>query len=345
MAVKSKGVITLADILAGRKGDGSFDSDIVELFTEENPILDDISIIEANDGTTNRTTIRTGIPEPTWTAYYSGVKPAKGTKTQVKDVAGRMKSMLEIDAQLYEDTPDKDQLLKDELYGLTEGMTQAMADCLIYGKIANEPRAFNGLYNFYKTAGADLAKYDSKDSAHYVFSGDKNPTKGKAYRSLLLMGWSPSTITTFYPKGHKSAGLQRSELRTVDTNDADGGVYQVKRQDLSWELGLSVRDYRYGGRIANIDNETLLSTNTDIDYVEMIHRLVSRVKNSQRVNRAFYMANDLWEKVQVLFYRKTMGNAVAYQDVMQRFKTPTLLGIPVRITDAMEVNEDAVTIA
>lgn len=342
MPVIGNSVLTLADIMQGRRGDGSFDHEIVELFLQENPMLDDITIIQANDGTANRTTIRTGIPEPTWINYYNGVKPAKGAKTQVKDVAGRMRAMLEIDADLYNDTPDKDQFLQDELFTLTEGMTQAMAECLIFGKIANDPRAFNGLYNFYGVAGADSNQYDSKDAAHYVFSGTNGAAKGgESFRSISLIGWSPSTITGFYPQGHKSAGIQRGALRKVDTTDADGGVYQVMRQELTWELGLSVRDYRYGGRIANIDAAKML-TQTDVDYVELIHRLVSRVKNSSRTKRAMYMSPDLWEKIQVLFYRKTQGNAIAYTDVMQRLNTPTLLGIPVRLSDALEVDEQFV---
>lgn len=342
MATIGNNVLTLADIMQGRKGDGSFDHEIVELFCQENPMLDDITIIQANDGTANRTTIRSGIPEPTWINYYSGVKPAKGAKTQVKDVAGRMRAMLEIDADLYEDTPDKDQFLQDELFALTEGMTQAMAECLIFGKIANDPRAFNGLYNFYAEAGADMTKYDSKDAAHYVFSGTNTVKGGETFRSITMVGWSPSTITGFYPQGHKSAGIQRGALRKVDAQDANGGIYQVMRQELTWEMGLSVKDFRYGGRIANVDTSTMLSSSNQTDFVELIHRMVSRVKNSARVKRAMYMSPDLWEKIQVLFYRKTQGNAIAYTDVMQRLNTPTLLGIPVRITDALEVDEQFV---
>lgn len=342
MATVGNSVLTLADIMQGRRGDGSFDHEIVELFCQENPMLDDITIIQANDGTANRTTIRSGIPEPTWINYYSGVKPTKGAKTQVKDVAGRMRAMLEIDADLYNDTPDKDQFLQDELFTLTEGMAQAMAECLIFGKIANDPRAFNGLYNFYGVAGADNNQYDSKDAAHYVFSGKNAAQGGETFRSISLIGWSPSTITGFYPQGHKSAGIQRGALRKVDTQDANGGIYQVMRQEITWDMGLSVKDYRYGGRIANIDSSTMLTNTAGVDYVELIHRLVSRVKNSARVKRAFYMSPDLWEKIQVLFYRKTQGNAIQYADIQQRANTPVLLGIPVRLSDALEVDEQFV---
>lgn len=341
MATVGNTALTLADMLKGRKGDGSFDSEIVDLVVQENPMLDDIPFVEANDGTTHRTTIRTGIPKPTWVAYYEGVQPVKGSKTQVKDTSGRMKAKIEIDADLYDNGPvtQKAQVVADELGGVAEGMNQEMAQAVIYGKLADEPRAFNGLTKFYSEAGADNTNYDTNDAAHYVFDGLKASSTNKNHlRSILLIGWSPRTITGFYPQGAKSAGLERGEFKKVDVTDAKGGTYEAYRQYLSWTMGLSVKDFRYGGRIANIESDYMLAANQP-DYIELIRRMIARVKNGGSVRRALYMSRTVWENIEVLFYRKTMGNAVKYEDIEQRKGTPTLLGIPVRLCDAMETNE------
>lgn len=341
MATKGNTVLTLADMLKGRKGDGSFDSEIVDLVVQDNPMLDDIPVVEANNGTTHLTTIRTGIPDPTWVGFYEGVQPTKGSKTQVKDVCGKMKAKLEIDADLYDNGPvsQKNEVIADELGAIAEGMNQEMAQAIIYGKLADEPRAFNGLYKFYATAGADSASYDRNDAAHYVFDGLKASSTYKSHlRSILLVGWSPRTITGFYPEGAKSGGLERGEFKKVEIDDGNGGTYEGYRQYLTWQLGLSVKDFRYGGRIANVELDHMLD-NGQPDYIELIHRLVSRVKNGGSVRRALYMSPLMWENVQTLFYRKTQGNAIRYADIEERKGVPSLLGITVRVCDAMETDE------
>lgn len=342
MATIGNTALTLADMLKGRKGDGSFDSEIVDLVVQENSMLDDIPFVEANDGTAHRTTIRTGIPEPTWVGFYEGVQPVKGSKTQVKDVAGKMKAMLEIDADLYDNSPvdGQAQIIADELGGIAEGMKAAMSQALIYGKLNDEPRAFNGLAKYYSVCGAASASFDDKDAAHYVFNGAKASAPSQSMlRSIYLVGWSPRTITGFYPQGAKSAGLDRGKFDRAWSVDADGGRLEVYRQVLSWQMGLSVRDYRYAGRIANLEADAMLNSSGQPDYIELIHRLATRVKNGGSVKRGFYMSPLVWEFVQTLFYRRTQGNAIQYADIEQRKSVPVLLGVPVRICDAMETNE------
>lgn len=113
------------------------------------------------------------------------------------------------------------------------------------------------------------------------------------------------------------------------------------RQTLSWDLGLSVKDYRYGGRLANLELDCMYAASGQPDYVELIRRLITRVKNSGMVRQCLYMEPQVWEAFQTLFYRKTQGNAVTYGDVLQH-QAPTLMGIPVRLPDALETNETLV---
>jgi len=71
-------VITLRDLSSGLKCDKTFDHEVVDLVVQQNDILDEIPFVEANDGTSDRTTIRTGLPNATWTAFYEGAQPSKG---------------------------------------------------------------------------------------------------------------------------------------------------------------------------------------------------------------------------------------------------------------------------
>jgi hypothetical protein len=61
---------------------------IVELLNQSNEVLDDAVWIESNETTSHVTTIRTGIPGPTWRKLYGFVQPQKSTTVQVRDATG-----------------------------------------------------------------------------------------------------------------------------------------------------------------------------------------------------------------------------------------------------------------
>jgi hypothetical protein len=340
MGVKGNTVLTYRDLMSGLKGDKTFDHDIVELMVEQNPMLDDIVISEANDGTSNKTTIRTGLPSTTWTQFYQGVQASKGSKQQIRNTAGSLKTKIEIDADLFNQAPDKSALLLDEVSAHSDAMMNDMADCLIYGKIASEPKKFNGLINFYDTLGG-VTSTDDKESKHYVFSA-KSATQAStsALRSIWLVGWGQKSIRGFYPRGSKG-GLSKGEFKKVDVTDTEGGTYEAMRQYLTWQMGLDVRDYRYAGRLANLQSDEMFDTTGVPEYVELLRRLMSRV-HSNGVRQVWYMDKLTWEAVGVWLARKTMSNAIQFRDIQER-PSETLFGIPVRICDALNSNETEVT--
>ena len=72
MAVLSAANPTLLD-LAKRLDPDMKIAPVVELLNETNEILTDMTWLEGNLITGHRTTVRTGIPEPTWRKLYGGV--------------------------------------------------------------------------------------------------------------------------------------------------------------------------------------------------------------------------------------------------------------------------------
>lgn len=342
MATKGTYVLTYRDLMSRLKGDKTFDSEIVEILTEQNPMLDDMVITEANDGTSNKTTIRTGLPDAAWTAFYEGVQGSKGSVRQIRNTAGRLQSKLEIDAALYDQAPDKSALLRDEIEQHSEAMMNEMADCLIYGKIVTEPKKFNGLINFFSSLGGATST-DDKLSKHYVFDALSSSQASKAaLRSIWLVGWGNKSIRAFYPRGSQG-GLKKGEFKKVDVvNAADTSkTYEAYRQYLEWQLGLDVRDYRYAGRIANLQSDEMFDTSGVPEYIEILRRLVARVR-ADGVKQVWYMDKLTWEAVGVWMARKTMSNAIGSKDLQER-PTETLFGIPVRICDALNTNETEVT--
>ena len=77
------------------------------------------------------------------------------------------------------------------------------------------------------------------------------------------MVWGDRTVHGLYPKGSK-AGLSRLDKGRETKNNTDGSLYDVHREKFKWHFGLSVRDYRYVSRIANIDVSNLQAGSVDI---------------------------------------------------------------------------------
>ena len=90
---------TLMDLAKATDPDGGI-ADIVEILAETNEVLDDMTWVEGNLTTGNRTSIRTGLPTPTWRKMYGGVQPDKGSQAQVDDTCGMLEAYAEVDKAL-----------------------------------------------------------------------------------------------------------------------------------------------------------------------------------------------------------------------------------------------------
>ena len=90
---------TLLDLAKRTDPDGRI-SDIVEILNQTNEILSDMVWVEGNLTTGHRTTIRTGLPAPTWRKLYGGVQPTKSTSAQITDNCGMLEAYAEVDKAL-----------------------------------------------------------------------------------------------------------------------------------------------------------------------------------------------------------------------------------------------------
>ncbi len=344
MTANGTRALTYLDFIKGLDAKGNFDHRVINLAVRANEMLDDITVIEANNGTALETTFRTETPKPVWTQYYGGIPANKGSKAKLKVTCGRMGTKIVVDKKLFDDAKDKDAVLADEVQSAQDGMRLEMGNALIYGKLSDNPLGINGLFKHYSAYGDEST--DDTESAHYVLNafgagaGAKKSSEDKL-GSVALIGWSPNTITCFHAQNHRQGGIEITPKRVVDIADPDAGAdatYEAYLQYFYWELGLAVRDFRYGGRVCNIQRDDMLNgADKGQSYIELIDRLAMRV-HDQGVRQAFYMDKQMFENFCVLFSRMTRANAITFQNVEGR-KEKKLFGIPVRIQDCMKVNE------
>lgn len=328
---------TLADVAKRLDPDGNIDT-IVEIMNETNEVLDDMTFLEGNLPTGHRTTIRSGIPTPTWRKLYGGVQPTKSRTVQVTDNCGMLEAYAEVDKALADLNGNTAAFRLSEDRAHVEGMAQEMASTLFYGNEGTEPEAFTGLAPRYNSLSAE--------NADNIIDGGGT---GSDNTSIWLVVWGPNTCHGIYPKGSK-AGLQMTDKGQVTIEDVDGsgGRMEAYRTHYRHDTGLTLRDWRYVVRIANIDVSALVSDGTASDRAEARKALVTyMIQASERVpsfgsGRATWYANRTIRENLRLGIQEKIASNLSWESVAGK-RVMTFDDIPVRRTDALLNTEAQIT--
>lgn len=332
MAVLGTSNPTLADLAKVTDPDGSI-ADVVEILNATNEILMDMTFLEGNLTTGHRTSIRSGLPTPTWRKLYGGVQPTKSRAVQVTDNTGMMEDYSEVDKALVDmaGNPAAFRLQEDRPH--IEGMNQEFASTLFYGDESTAPEEFTGLAARYNSLSAE--------NGDNIIAGGGS---GSDNASIWLICWGPNTCHGIIPKGSK-AGVQQRDLGEVTLENADGnnGRMQAYRTHYRWDVGLSVRDWRYVVRIANIDRSLLTSDiSTGADLNDLMHQAWTELPSTSAGRCAWYM-----DKQVMSFLRRQTSNAVQNSTLSVDMVGGTMQtswgGIPIRRCDALRTNEATVS--
>lgn len=326
---------TLLDMAKRMDPDGKVDS-IAEILNETNEILDEMTWVEGNLPTGHRSTMRTGIPTPTWRKINQGVQPTKSTTRQTTFNCGMLEAYAEIDKALADLNGNTAAWRLSEERPFMEGISQELADTVIYGNEGSEPEAFTGLTPYY-----NLSTAESGDNL--ILGGGS----GSDNASIWLVVWGPH-IHGIIPKGSK-AGLQMSDKGLVTIEDASGGSntgrMEAYRTHYRFDAGLAVRDWRYAVRICNIDKSELTRVytsgtfSTGANLPDLMFQAMRRVPSLSAGRASFYMSRDIatWvaRQTAALGYSTIPANAIAGD----RAHTERFNGIPMRRVDAMAADE------
>ncbi len=332
MATVGNTYLTIGDLYKRKDPDDQIAA-IIELLSETNPILEDAVALECNDGTKHLTTVRTGLPTATWRMLYQGVQPSKSTTKQVVDTTGMLESWSEVDADLVEKSGNPGAFRLSEATAFLEGMNQEMATAIFYHNSATDPEKPMGLAPRFDSLSAETgAQIVNAEGA------------GADNTSIWFVAWSDRTCHLLYPKGSK-AGLQRDDKGKETKTNADGSLYDVYREKFKWDLGFSVRDWRYVVRIANIDVSNMQAGSLDLYKFmrQAYYKLHQRKITGGRM--AIYCNTDVKEALDAA------GTNAGASDNFVRLKpmeiggkeVDTYRGIPVRECDAIHNVEPLVS--
>jgi hypothetical protein len=332
MATLSATNPTLLDLAKRLDPNGKIDA-IAELLSQTNEVLEDMTWVEGNLPTGHRSTIRTGLPTPTWRKLYGGVQPQRSTTAQVTDSCGMLEAYAEVDKALADLAGNTAAFRLSEDRAFIEGMNQKFASTLFYGNETTEPEAFTGLAPRFNSLSANNAE-------NIIVGGGS----GADNNSIWLVVWGPNTVHGIVPKGSK-AGLQVEDKGQITIENVDGasGRMEGYRTHYRWDCGLVVRDWRYIVRIPNIDLSDLTkAASAGADLIDLMTQAIEQIPALSMGRPAFYTSR----KVKSFLRRQIMNKVVSSTLTMDAVAGKHVLafdGIPVKRVDQLAANEAVVS--
>lgn len=325
---------TLADLRKMMNPDGSIDS-VLEILSQDNPILEDCPFQEGNLPTGNKTTVRASLPSPDVRRINKGIAATKGTTKQIADTAMILEARSQVDIELMALAPNPQAYRAAEDDAHVEGMAQYAAAAILYGNTATDPDQFNGFLARYNTlTGAEGAP------GYQVVSGGTANGSSDVNTSLLLVDWGDRRVTGIYPRGTK-AGITVRDLGENDALDGNGNPFRALTTLYNWKLGLAVHNVRSVARVANIDTAALAS--------------LSAANQTALMDKIIVAKNRIWKpKAPVLYCSATMytffeqylshkdNSYITRQELMGEMPVLRFMGIPIKKVDCFRDTEAAV---
>jgi hypothetical protein len=204
-----------------------------------------------------------------------------------------------------------------------EAMSQEMAQTLFYGNESTEPEAFTGFAPRFNSLSAQNAD-------NIVDAGGTSTDN----TSIWLVVWGPNTCHGIYPKG-STGGVQMRDLGEVTVENVDGasGRAQMYRSHYRWDCGLTVRDWRYIVRIANVDVSDLTTVANTKNLINWMIQAAERIPSFGAGRAAFYVNRNIREKLRLGILEKVASN-LTFETVAGK-RVLTFDEIPVMRTDAL----------
>lgn len=326
---------TLLDLKNRMDSNGSISS-IIEMLGQTNEIIDDMVWLEANELTGHTTTVRTGLPTPTWRKLYGGVQPTKSTTRKVKDTLGMLEAYAEVDQALADLNGNAAAFRLSEDRAHIEGINQEFAQTLFYGNEGTEPEAFTGFAPRFTTNDTSVALNAENVIAPVATPDNSDNT------SIWLVVWGPNTVHGIYPKGSQ-AGLKMEDKGrvTIENVDGAGGRMEAYRSHYRWDCGLTVRDWRYVVRI-QLDQEDLVKdAATGPDLTDLMVQALEIVPSLSMGRPAFYMNRTIRSWLRRQMTNKTKNSTLTFENMAGK-RVLSFDGVPCRRCDQITNTESGV---
>jgi len=320
----------------------SVSTEIVELLSQENAILEDMMWKPSNQATGHTLTMRTGLPEGIWRKYNQGIPSTKSRTVQVTESMGMLFQRGKVDKDLAMLNGNTAAFRLSENLPHMESMNQEMAQTLFFGDHTTNPQEFLGLAPRYSSISGATNGQNILDAGG---TGSDNT-------SVWLVCWGDKSIYGIFPKG-STAGLQHIVVKDgssdgcTDALDENGNPFRAFVDEYVWKAGLAMKDWRYVVRICNIDVSNLITNSSAADLVKLMSRATDRIPSYANVKPVFYANRTLYSMFKIQAADKSQ-NVLKYEEGLKsvggrEIGKLTFLGIPCRLVDQLLNTESRIT--
>lgn len=212
-------------------------------------------------------------------------------------------------------------------------MSQALVDTTFYGDESVNPERFTGLASRYN----DLSAENADNIIDAGGSGSDNA-------SIWLVVWGPETCHMIVPKGSQ-AGIQVNDKGqvTIENVDGNGGRMEAYRTHFRQDAGLTLKDWRYVVRIANIDKSELTKdASAGADIIDLMTQALELVPNLNMGRPVFYTPRTIRSFLRRQIVNKVASSTLSMGEVAGR-KVVQFEDVSVRRCDALAGDEAAVS--
>lgn len=339
MAVLGSTYLNLIDMM--KQGENPL-ADVVEALHRLNPVMKDANVLTCNKGTKHESVIRTGLPSVSWGAIYQGIAQSKSTTQSVEDTTGFVEGLSAVDERLLNLYGDKAASVRmSEAQSFLEAMSQEVESQFFYSNVAVNGKQFHGLAPRYNTLANPC-----------VVNGGGS---GSDNSSIWMVTWGDQQTSIITPQ-NIAAGIQREDMGRQRVTDASGNPYYVKEEKFTQHVGVTVRDWRYTGRVANIDVSDLIAGSTALNPLlrKLYYKLAGRrnygLDNGGMVSQGrtvIYMNRTLLEALDAEATNGRGGSTDNFIRLkpkeIQGEEVLTWRGIPIRDTDSILNTEAALS--
>jgi hypothetical protein len=333
MAILGSKYLDLIDLYKSQDKEGRI-VPVIEMLAQYNPILMDAVWRDCNSGAQHLTTVRAGLPDVTWGRLYKGIPNSKSKRVQVTDTTGYVEGRSTVDARFIEELSGGkgNQMRLSEAQAFLESIGQETALKIFYGNDTEAPEEFMGL----------APRFNSLSAANGGQIIDAGGT-GSDNSSIWFVTWGDNQTSLLYPKD-SFAGIKREDHGKQRVLDEDGNAYYAYEETFRQHIGLTVRDWRYVVRIANIDVPD--AKDGDVDLYKFLRQAYYKLQNRRVPGGSImmYCNRDILEALDALatnagandnFVRLTRKEVQGEEVLDYR-------GITIRETDALLNTEERV---
>jgi hypothetical protein len=337
---------SLVDVLK-RLGPDGIIMPVAEFLQQTNPILHDLPWKEGNLPTGHTFGIRTALPTPEWRRYNQGVGAGKSQSETYTESCGMMEKFSKLDVALGKLNGNGPAWRLSENKAFVQGFNHEFVRAMLYESVKDSPEKIHGIISrLNASSNADRLANPAVDQiidAPTVAGGAA--ASGNDATSILCIGWGEETVYGIFPKGSK-AGLQHEDLGKQLVKDS-GGVkeYTAWVDHWKWDCGIAVQDYRYVGRVCNIDTSIWKADlTTGPDLTLCFDAAIDTLKEENTVRPVLYCRKETFQMWRQQMIKKGTPNLLEYIQRGVR-KDYSYMGIPIVRVDAMSKTETPVLFA